>query len=301
MKKIIADYHLTKEQVNKLIWTFSKESDYEQVIDYDCEAYTKTGAPLFVFKKNYIDENVLKTAYDNLKYAATPTNNRGAASGGERRLRLLKDGTYSKTTQVYVPGSPEQIKDLSGIIGNFDRNAHFDFCRKTAFNVHHYDKFEKGIPLIQAVDEGFKKYVPYRYKKQKEMIMATNPNYRIADTAFTTITVNKNWRTAYHRDEGDYAKGFGNLVTYMKGMEPVLFILPRYKIAINLQSTDLLLVDVHQVHGNSEVIKKTDDAVRLSFVMYYRHKMYKCLSPNEELERIQKNYRYVAQKFINKI
>ena len=301
MKKLIADYHMTENEVEKLIWTFSKPEHYNHIVDYDCEAYTKTGQPLFVFKKNYIDSNVLKDAYINLQSAAQPVATRGAASGGERGQRILQDGTVSKMQVVFKPGTTEKVKDRSGIIGNFDRNAHFDFCRKTSFNIHHYDKFKKGIPLIKAVDEGFKTFVPYRYKKQKAMVMATDPNYRIEDTAFTTITVNKDWRTAYHRDAGDYAKGFGNLVAYIEDMEPVLFVLPKFKIAINLQTNDLLLVDVHQVHGNTEIIKKSDNAVRLSFVMYYRQNMYKCLSPNEELERIQKNYRTVAQKFVGKI
>tara|TARA_R100000008_G_C3583533_1_gene170374 strand:+ start:1942 stop:2847 length:906 start_codon:yes stop_codon:yes gene_type:complete len=301
MKKLIADYKLSEAETKNLVWTFSKDSDYDTIIDYDCEAYTKTGQPLFVFIKNYIEPQILEDAYHALKNAAQPTNNRGASSGGERKNRILKDGTISKTTQVYIPGTNEQVKDLSGIIGYFDRGAHFDFCRRTAYNIQNPENFKQGMKLMETVDAGFKKYVPYRYKKQKEMIMATDPNYRIGDTAFTTVTVNKDYRTAYHTDQGDYAKGFGNLVAYMKDMEPVLFVLPRYGIAINLSTNDLLLVDVHQVHGNTEIIKKSEDAIRLSFVMYYRENMWKCLSPDQELKRIQKNQRVVAQKFIGKV
>ena len=54
-------------------------------------------------------------------------------------------------------------------------------------------------------------------------------------------------------------------------------------------------------HGNNEIVKTKEDGVRLSFVMYYRKKMYKCLSPNEELKRIQMNQRIVAQKYIGVI
>ena len=42
------------------------------------------------------------------------------------------------------------------------------------------------------------------------MAKATHPNFRIEDTAFTTITINKDYRTAVHTDAGDYAAGFGN-------------------------------------------------------------------------------------------
>ena len=34
---------------------------------------------------------------------------------------------------------------------------------------------------------------------------------KIPETAFSTITINRNFRTALHRDAGDYKDGFGNL------------------------------------------------------------------------------------------
>ena len=67
------------------------------------------------------------------------------------------------------------------------------------------------------------------------------------------------------------------------------------------QRSDLLLVDVHEVHGNTEIIKKTKNAIRLSFVMYYRENMWKCLPPGEELKRVKKNQRIISQKYIEGI
>tara|TARA_R110000787_G_scaffold54657_1_gene126943 strand:- start:1786 stop:2691 length:906 start_codon:yes stop_codon:yes gene_type:complete len=301
MKKITAKYHLTQRETKELEGKFIDSSHYDQVVDYDCDVYTEDNRPLIFFRKNYIPEQILYDAYKSMETAAAPSSNRGSASGGERKKRKLKDGTFSKITETFVPGTFEPLEVKSGIAGYFDRSAHFDFCRTTAFNKKHFDKFEKAIPLIEFVDKAFEELVPKQYEKQKGMVKATHPNFRIKDTAFTTITINKDYRTAVHTDDGDYSEGFGNLVAYCKDIEPALFVLPRFRIAIDLRTNDLLLADVHQYHGNTEIIKKTKDAVRLSFVMYYRENMWKCGSPSEELRRHQLNQRRVAQEFVGLI
>ena len=298
MKKIIADFKLNEYQLKQYINTFAKKEDYDTIIDYDCEVVNKLGEPVLFFIKNYIEPDILLEAYHSMKKAASPTNNRGSASGGERKLRILQDGSQGKVSQTYIPGTNEKLQVLSGIAGYFDRSAHYDFCRTTAFNQKNLKKFNKAIPLIELVDKGFKEYVPGRYEKQKRMIRATNPNYRISDTAFTTITINKDYRTAYHYDAGDYPGGFGNLVAYCRDIEPMYLVLPRYGVGVHLNTNDLLLVNVHELHGNTKFVPSGPNPVRLSFVMYYRNNMYKCLSPKEELLRVQTNQRAVAQRYL---
>ena len=301
MKKVIAEYKIADHELNELEGSFALKEHYDHLIDYDCRVFAKTGKPVLAFVKNYIEPKVLEDAYHAMKSAASPTNNRGAASGGVRHAGTLKDGTSSKVNYVYQKGttnfeSAARLQVLSGIAGYFDRGAHYDFCRTTAFNKKHIEKFNKALPLIETVDAGFKELVPGRYRKQKEMVMATDPNYRIADTAFTTITINRDYRTAYHYDAGDYPLGFGNLAAYCRDIEPMYLVLPKYGVAVHLETNDLLLVDVHELHGNTEFIPNGPNPIRLSFVMYYRENMWKCLPPEEELKRVQRNQRSVAQR-----
>jgi len=291
MIKLRAKYHLSEKETELLKDTDTKESHYDYLIDYDCDCYLPNGEPLFFFRKNFVDYEILKEAYLNMLSAAKVTNNRGLSSSSEKKQATLKSGKKSKQVYIYDKETGEREVVNSGLAGFFDRKGRYDFCRTTAFNKDHLDKFEKALPLIHEVDRGFKEIVPDRYKKQLAMAKGTHPNYVIKDTAFTTVTINKNWRTPYHTDQGDYAKGFGNLVAYCKDVEPVLFIMPRFKIAIDLRTCDLLLADVHQYHGNSPIIKRSKNAVRLSFVMYYRENMIKCKSPSEELRRSQMNQR----------
>tara|TARA_R100000231_G_scaffold133544_1_gene106507 strand:- start:454 stop:1362 length:909 start_codon:yes stop_codon:yes gene_type:complete len=301
MKNIKAEYKLTENETKKLLNEYASQKHYDTIVDEDANCYDYYGNPLFFLRKNYIKKEVLEQAYQNMKYAAKPTSNRGISSGASREALIRKDGKKSRTMVTVDKITGEQKLPLSGITGFFDPSGRDNYCRKTAFNMNQKEKFEKAMPLIEAVNYGFKEIVPDRYEKQYKMVLGTDPYYRIGNTAFSTITVNKDYRTTFHTDAGDYPQGFGNLVAYCRDIEPVYLVLPKFGIAINIDSNDLLLVDVHQVHGNTEIIKKTKNAVRLSFVMYYRKKMYKCLKPSEELKKAQIQERSIGQRYIDGI
>jgi len=49
-----------------------------------------------------------------------------------------------------------------------------------------------------------------------------------------------------------------------------------------MRTTDVLLVDVHEWHGNTEIIPGTDDWERISCVFYYREEMHECGSAVQE-------------------
>jgi hypothetical protein len=136
-----------------------------------------------------------------------------------------------------------------------------------------------------------------------QISVGTNQNYRIGNTSFTTVTVNRNFQTAVHKDTGDFADGFGNLCIYREGnWDGSYFTLPQFKVAINMQNCDMLFVDVHRWHGNTPFINHNalhkyqeegndrwveGEDLRIAFVMYYREYMYKCKSPSEELKRVK--------------
>ena len=298
MKKINLNYKLTNNQTKKLIKKFATKDHYDKVINESCDGFDPQGNQIFSFRKKFIPKKILEDSFESLKGAASKTFNRGSASGGERKLSKNKEGKETKYMTTVIPGTDESFSVNSGIIGYFDRSSRYDFCRTTAFNKKYLNKFEAAVPLVEFVDKSFKEIVPKRHAKQLSMVKATDPNYRIGETAFSTITVNKDYRTTYHTDDGDFRPGFGNLIAYCKDIEPVYLVLPKYGVAINVDTEDLLLVDVHEVHGNTEIIKKTKNAIRLSFVMYYRENMWKCLPPGEELKRVKNNQRIISQKYI---
>lgn len=267
---------LTSRQAEGLRKSFLSGDGY-QIIDTDMDGYDVNGELLFKFRKNRIPLDILKSGYEAFKDSIEPTEGRGAASGASKK-RIRKDGTISNIT---VGNFVE-----SGNVGYMDSNAMIRYCRKTAFAKDYFAKFKAGIPFVKCVDQLYKELCPEHYTKQKAIAEATNRNWVIEDTSFTTVTVNRNFQTAVHKDSGDYPQGFGNLCVYREGdFKGAYFCLPEYGIGIDMQNTDILFVDVHRWHGNTPFIG--ENYLRIAFVMYYREYMYKCKGPKEELQRVK--------------
>jgi hypothetical protein len=278
VKKILSD-----KQALKLKGKFLKDKHWNTLIDYDCDGYDiNTNQLLFRFRKNAIPFDVLKSGYDAFKDSINLNGGRGIAAGGYHK-QIRKDGTVGK-----FDVSP---KVESGNVGFMDArpgSGTVAVCRKTAFAKDYFDKYKSGIPFVQYVDKKYKELCPEHYKKQRSIADGTNQNYIIDNTSFTTVTVNRNFQTAVHKDAGDYPEGFGNLIIYREGSyDGGYFVLPEYGIALDLKNTDILFVDVHKWHGNTEFKNCSDDWKRITFVMYYREYMYMCKSPKEELKRIK--------------
>ena len=163
-------------------------------------------------------------------------------------------------------------------------------CRTTQFTKKNVEKWKQTIPLIKEADKLFKKLVPDRYKIQLDRANKT-PKFQISDTAYSTITINYNWRTATHCDNGDLDEGFGNLIVLEKSKSKDSKIkdqkdkkdhagytggylgFPRWGICVDVRQGDFLAMDVHEFHSNTPIIGDG----RLSVVCYLRKKMINCL------------------------
>ncbi len=254
---------------------FLNDDSFDLLINTDCDAYDMNGNILFKFRKNCIPLDILELGYESFKDSILLTDGRGIASGSSHK-RIRKDGSVSKIT---VGNKVE-----SGNVGYMDKSAMVHYCRKTAFARDYFDKFNSGLPFVEFVNAKYKELCPEHYAKQIKIANGTNRNYRINETAFTTITVNRNFATAVHKDIGDFPDGFGNLCVYRQGQyDGSYFCLPEYRVAIDLQNCDLLFVDVHKWHGNTPFKNCIQGFLRIAFVMYYREYMYQCKQPSEEL------------------
>ena len=188
---------------------------------------------------------------------------------------------------------------MSGIAGYFDRYPRIPYGRATAYTENHYDTFSKCYPYLHKLNDQFRELIPNRWKAQNEQASKLDRRFLISDTVFTTLTVNHNWRTACHRDAGDLTTGFSNICGVTgpegKGWRGGQFILPEYRIAINLQPGDMLLVNNHEgIHGNDELIG--DDNDRMTIVAYFREKMLDLKS--WEYENLRKQF--VDDRRLNK-
>ncbi|MGB2010564.1 MAG: hypothetical protein ACPIG6_06295 [Akkermansiaceae bacterium] len=280
------------------------ENCYDSLVESDTDGYcAETGELIFKFRKSVIPKTVARRAADVLFKHKFSSDNRGTAGGDineniakgsvdDRLKKAIKNQNIGEASGVQYRqkkldgtiSKARRANDISsGIIGYYDRYPRIPYCRLTAFNQNHFKDWKEVYPIIKFVDNQFAQLVPDKYELQRAEADATSQDFVIPNTAFTTVTVNQNWQTAVHKDAGDFEQGFGNLVALRRGKyEGGYFVLPEWRVAIDLQNCDLLMVNVHRWHGNTPIKMISKDALRVSLVMYYRKKMIECGTHEEE-------------------
>jgi len=207
------------------------------------------------------------------------------------REEQIKEATYVIENYISETNYAQSVK--SGIAGFFDRYPRIPYGRVCAYNDKNPEKFKMAFPYLEKLNAHFKELLPARWGKQNEAAQKLHPNFRVSNTVFTTLTINHNWRTACHRDAGDLHEGFSNICGLTgpdnKGWKGAEFILPEYRIAVNLQPRDMLLVNNHAgIHGNDELIGGEEENDRLTLVCYFREKMLDLQS--WEYEQLRKQF-----------
>ena len=216
-------------------------------------------------------------------------------------LKIIKkeDGVSKMKVNNQVASNP---------IGFYESGKNFaDLpCRLTHFTRTNFEKYNEGLPFIQQIDKVFKRLIPEAHDKQ--LLRADEkPHLKIPKTAFSTVTINRNFRTAMHRDAGDFKEGFGNLTVIERGKYHGGYtIFPQYGVAIDLRNNDFVAMDVHQWHCNTPMYETEDDKkenevlvpafkdnpkvgtvgiyenyTRISFVCYLREKIAQCPEKDE--------------------
>jgi hypothetical protein len=158
----------------------------------------------------------------------------------------------------------------------------------------------KGLwPLFGLIAEEMAEYVPERFAAQMAEVKKTSPEWVISGTPFTTITFNSTYSTAVHRDKGDLDAGFSTLTVFREGdYKGGWLCFPQYRLAVDMQDGDLLLMDAHDWHGNTEFdplpkrmgkgkLDGDPGFRRYSLVSYFRTDMVKCGTSADEYERGQ--------------
>lgn len=164
----------------------------------------------------------------------------------------------------------------SNVVGAFDRQVLVPFCRMTDSTVAKIKQFEAERPFYKEVDKLFKKHMPDKHKFLGDIFKnVVDPRYNLWGTVFTTITVNNNFRVAYHRDGNNCRGGIAALTTINKGTyDGYDFIFPEFRLAFELRDGDFLVGDNQGfIHGMSAMENASEDAEAIWFVFYSRENL----------------------------
>jgi hypothetical protein len=293
VSKLILKECLSSEKISKKKGSFLNINNDTVIIRKDTDIFLSKGDLLLKFRTKCIDSKLCNLVHKNIRSAAQLSQNRGDSSG---KIKNIKDKVYwdSRSQQFYPlkkgmtyysrikkNGEPEKYnsakKVYSGAIGFTQNVGGFgkifkdkEKCRMMTWNKNHLKEWNQSIQYFQRLSNLFKKLVPNRYKVQLKA--ADSVIYKIPGTCFTTVTVNKNFRTALHQDANDLKEGFGILTCFGKFNGGLLYI-PQYNVAVDLQEGDFLAFDVHQWHCNTPIKVKKVDEGRISLVSYMREPM----------------------------
>lgn len=268
------------EKVGKVIG----DDAYNVLLTGPSRVFMPNGQPLCVYLPGAMRGVFTDEQYEILhSLRGDKTNNRGQASGST----ATRSGAQKRQYYMHVS---------SNILGAFDPGGTFKFCRLTAWTGKNLPRWEALRPALQAVAGSMREYVPERYAAQMEEIDQTHPDWVVPGTPFTTITVNNTYPTGVHTDKGDLDKGFSTIFALRRGRYTGgRFVFPEFRVAVDLQDGDLILMDAHQWHGNTAIVcacgeRRTSyceacGAERISVVSYMRTAMTKCGSEADEIDR----------------
>lgn len=241
-----------EEEAAALEGTYANYSHYYYPICEDAKILAPDDGSLFArFMPAKLSAEGLDLALPPMKAVRTRVTNRGTAAYGDSMFnRVRKDGSLSATRVVAkevseLLGYSDQIGYLEGKPGTEARGTHY--CRPTRLTREHPERLAMMLPLALEVDGIFQMEMPQEYAAQVAAI-ASAGKYRITP-AYSTINLNRDWQTAYHRDANDLPDGWAAIFVagdYAGGD----LIVPRYRLRFELRPGTLLIFRPHEIHGN---------------------------------------------------
>jgi hypothetical protein len=231
--------------------------------DESTEVITPDGRTLFKVIRAVIDPLTNDSAFDTFEKA------------------------YQRESAAYrgIAGGFDPDPHASSVsVGYLDRTARHGVkpCRETSFTLKNAALFGQAIPYIQAVDAVFRDHMPRQWFYQRFAASYAN-GWNIGDSCFSTVAVNQNFQTACHTDKGDLKGSFGVLTCFKRGdFSGGELIFPKYRVAVDFRDGDVLLANVHEVHGNTPIVPLGARHLRMSCVFYFRERIMQCGTPEQE-------------------
>lgn len=240
------------------------------------EVYGPQQALLAALIKRCLDRDLCERAYKLLRTVdAEPKNRPGIIGADAKQVELRSDGSLSDRQGQVTPAVLQAYGGKADMLGHYYRpvvpRPGTPKCGPTQWTLRKPDLYGGVLEFVQAVNDVYKFHLPDQYARQMKYVDNVEPEFKIQGTAFTTLYVLKNAPTATHTDTFDYKDAFGCMVT-LGDFEGSEICFPTYRIAIDYRPGDVLLADVHQLHGNFPLLS----GERVACVLFVRKNIHKC-------------------------
>jgi len=211
----------------------------------------------------------------------------------ENRVAVAKAGR-----KRYITSQPRANRCLSNVLGTIDRTGRIPYGRLTASTIKRWDEFEANQPFYHEINDLLKETMPDKFAVLDERFSKVKDHrYNLFGTAFTTITINNNFRVAYHRD-GNNAQGAVAAVCVMEQgvYEGYEFVFPELGIGFDIREGDVFVGDNQGlIHGMLPLKNQSEDAENVMFVFYQRDR----ITMMEDLECENCRKEFMAYAVVN--
>ena len=267
------------------------------VYNCDVEAYdAESDNIIFCLKKNVIDSKYYDFDEKLVKLSKMESVNRGNAAGkvtisglqrGKEHWKAFpvaltdakgndvtgeKSSAFFKYNDGRISKRARSNSVQSFALGGFDKSPQHP-CRLTHYTKKHLEEYKTIFPLCQKISELYFNYFPDKWITQYDAYSKSPDEFLVPETNFSTITLNHDFRTASHRDKGDFKEGLTCFSVKRCGdFSGGELIFPEYDIAVNIEEGDLLIFNPHEAHCNNPLKGNG----RMSMVFYLREKMHLC-------------------------
>ena len=273
MRSLVDEAHIRKNVRGKVL----APEDYDVLLTGPSRVYGPAGNHVVTYLPGVL-VGLAEEYFERIHAIRMVTKTRVLASGSP----MMKAGVQNEAAREIISGT---IGYLEAGVSGADQ-----ICRLTAWTGSHASEFADLFPLFAAIGDLAQLYTPQEWRRQMDMVEKTAPEFVIGDTPYTTVTVNHDYPTGVHKDAGDLPQGISCLFYLARGQAKVdgpggwhggELVFPSFRLAVDPGPGDLLLMDAHQWHGNTELQNFDPNAghARTALVLYYRTNMVKCPSP----------------------
>jgi Oxygenase domain of the 2OGFeDO superfamily len=262
-------------EVEALRNTHANRAHYEYLVEEDALIIGPDGV-IARLVTNCLDPNMVREAAKHFRTVHGDGTNRGSIAGKDSMMygeRVDGSLSFTKGVPLSIVKKMRERNEFTDFLGWMDKSKHgdrFTECRETAWSLESPEVLEAARPFVREVERIYREELPDHWQQQREFVDRTSPDFKFNDSVFSTVTVNRNKRTTYHYDKDDFCGGMGNLVVLDSDGSGAL-VMPRYRLAFLPRPTDVLLMNVHEMHGNAIFTGE-----RLTTVLYARARIDEC-------------------------
>lgn len=248
-------------------------ADYDRVVD------ASEMHPAFAFVKDAISDTAVDAAraWFDIDEHEPPSTSRRRAAG---ELDLARFKAWRPDVVALEPVSPTSARvrladgrvlrqvfcnPVRSYVAGYTVSRFGNRAGAAKLTRRYIDRWNASRPFFEAVDRALLRILPRAHERMTARA-ATHPAWRITD-ALSTVAINVNYASHYHRDTGDFKDGVSTL-SVVGDFDGGLLVFPGHRVAVDIRPGDVLFMRAHvDVHGNTPVTRGR----RVSFVTYLKH------------------------------